>query len=151
MGFLIYSMKFPPPEVALYLCITTIWHCMEHCWHTCAVAHSCYLDISDKQQTRICRTVGPSFTTSLEPFAHRCKVTSWNFSNSYYFAQCLSELVELIPHPYSCGRSTRTLIGCMVLLSPFLVIIKMSILTFTFLSQLGSEILGDIPCPFQEN
>ena len=37
----------------------------------CAVgAPSCYLELLDKLQKRICRTVVPSLTASIEPLAH---------------------------------------------------------------------------------
>ena len=69
--FLIRSMKFISPEVALYLYKSTIRPCMEYCCHVWAGAPSCYLELLDKLQKRICRTVGPSLAASLEPLAHR--------------------------------------------------------------------------------
>ena len=71
IGALIHSMKFLSPEVALYLYKSTIRPCMEYCCHVWAGAPSCYLDLLDKLQKRICRIVGPSLATSLEPLAHR--------------------------------------------------------------------------------
>ena len=68
---LIRFMKFLSPEVALYLYKFTIWLCMEYCCHAWAGAPSCYLELLDKLQKRICRTVGPLLAASLEPFAHR--------------------------------------------------------------------------------
>ena len=68
---LIRSMKFLSPEVALYLYKSTIRPCMEYCCHVWAGAPSCYLELLDKLQKRICRTVGPSLAVSLEPLAHR--------------------------------------------------------------------------------
>ena len=67
---LICSMKFLSPEVALYLYKSTIRPCMEYCCHVWAGAPSCYLELLDKLQKRICRTVGPSLAASLEPLAH---------------------------------------------------------------------------------
>ena len=71
IGALIRSMKFLSPEVALYLNKSTIRPCMEYCCHVWAGAPSCYLDLLDKLQKRICRIVGPSLAASLEPLAHR--------------------------------------------------------------------------------
>ena len=71
IGALICSMKFLSPEVALYLHKSTIWQCMEYYCHVWAGAPSCYLELLDKLQKRICRTVGPSLAASLEPLAHR--------------------------------------------------------------------------------
>ena len=67
---LIRSMKFFSPEVALYLYKSTICPCMEYCCHVWAGAPSCYLELLDKLQKQIFRTVGPSFAASLEPLAH---------------------------------------------------------------------------------
>ena len=67
---LIRSMKFVSSEVALYLYKYTLHSCMEYCCPVWAGAPSCYLDLLDKLQKRICRTVGPSPAASLEPLAH---------------------------------------------------------------------------------
>ena len=70
IGALIHSMKFFSPEVALYLYKSTIQPCMKFCCHVWAGAPRCYLELMDKLQKRIYRTVGPSFASSLEPLAH---------------------------------------------------------------------------------
>ena len=44
---------------------------MEYCCHVWAGASSYYLELLDKLQKRICRTVDPSCAASLEPLAHR--------------------------------------------------------------------------------
>ena len=44
---------------------------MEYCCHVWADAPSYYLELLDKLQKRICRTVAPSLAASLEPLAHR--------------------------------------------------------------------------------
>ena len=59
IGALIRSVKFLSPEVALYLYKSTICPCMEYCCHVWAGASSCYLELFDKLQKRICRTAGP--------------------------------------------------------------------------------------------
>ena len=64
IGALIRSMKFLSPGVALYLYKSTIRPCMEYCCHVWAAAPSCYLELLDKLQKRICRTVGPSLAAS---------------------------------------------------------------------------------------
>ena len=71
IGALIPSMKFLSPEVALYLYKSTIRPCMEYCCHLLDGAPSCYLELLDKLQKRVCRTVGPSLAASLEALAHR--------------------------------------------------------------------------------
>ena len=51
----ISSKKISPlsPEVALYL------YLMEYCCHVWAGTPSCYLELLDKLEKRICRTIGP--------------------------------------------------------------------------------------------
>ena len=107
IGALIRSMKFLSPEVALYLYKSTIHPCIEYCCHVWAGAPSCYLDLLDKPQKRICRIVGPSLTASLEHLAHRRNVASLSLFYRYYFGICSSELAQLVPLPFSLGRSTR--------------------------------------------
>ena len=63
-------MKFLSPEVALYHYKSIIRSCMEYCGHVWAGAPSCQLELLQKLQKRICRTVGPSLAGSLEPLAH---------------------------------------------------------------------------------
>ena len=71
IGALIRSMKFLSPEVALHLYKSTIRPCMEYCCHVWAGAPSCYLELLDKLQKQICRAVGSSLSSSLEPLAYR--------------------------------------------------------------------------------
>ena len=106
IGALICSMKFLSPEVALYLYKSTIRPCMEYCCHVWAGAPSCCLELLDKLQKQICRTVGLSLAASLEPLAHRRNVASLSLFYRYYFGRCSSELVQMVPLPYSRGRST---------------------------------------------
>ena len=104
IGALIRSMKFLSPEIALYVCKSSTRRYMEYCvW---AGAPSCYLELLDKLQKRICRTVGPSLAASLEPLAHRRNVASLSLFYRYYFGRCSSELAQLIPLLFSRGRST---------------------------------------------
>ena len=81
--------------------------CMEYCCHVCAGAPSCYLELLDKQQKRICRIVGPSLVASLEPLAHLRNVASLCLFYRYYFGRCYSELAQLVPLPFSRGRSSQ--------------------------------------------
>ena len=100
-------MKFLFPEVALYLYKSTIWSCMEYCCHVWAGAPSCYLELLDKLQRRICRTVGSSLAVSLEPLSHRQSLVSLSLFCRYYFGSCSTELSELVPLSYSQDSSTR--------------------------------------------
>ena len=105
---LIRSMRFLSPEVALYLYKSTIRPCMKYRCHARAVAPSYYLEFLCKLQKRICRTVGLSLAASFEPLAHLRNVTSLSLFYRYYFGRCSLELAQLVPLPFSRGRSTRS-------------------------------------------
>ena len=98
---LIRFMKFLSPEVVFYLYKSTICPCMEYCCHIWASAPSCYLDLLDRLQKRICRTVGPSLAVSLDSLAHCGNVASLSLFYRYYFGRCSSELAQLVPLPFS--------------------------------------------------
>ena len=70
-------------------------------------ASKCYLELLEKLLIRICWTVGPSLAASLEPLAHCQNVASLSLFYRYYFGRCSSELAQLVPLPFSRGRSTR--------------------------------------------
>ena len=100
-------MKFLCSEVTLYLYKSTICPCMEYCCHVWAGAPSCYLELLDKLQKQICRTIGPSLVASLEPLAHCQNVASLSLLYRYYFGRCSSELAQLVPLLFSRGRSSH--------------------------------------------
>ena len=114
---------------------------MEYCCHVWAGSPSCYLELLEKLQKRIYSTVGPSLVASLEPLAHCRNVASLSFFYRYYFGRCSSELTQLVPLPFSRGRSTR----CSDRLHDFSVPIprcyKDVKSTVFFLAQLDFEIL----------
>ena len=66
-------MKFLSHDVAPYLYKSSICPSMEYCCHVWAGAPSCYLELLDKLQKWICRTVGPLLATSLE-FLTVCQI-----------------------------------------------------------------------------
>ena len=75
---------------------------MEYCFHIWAGAPSCYLELLDKMQKRICKIVCLSLVVSLEALAHH------RFSYRHYFGRCSYELDQLVPLLYSRWRlSTR--------------------------------------------
>ena len=116
---------------------------MEYCCHAWAGAPSCYLELLDKLQKRICRTVGPSLAASLEPLAHRRNVASLSLFYRYYFGRCSSELAQLVPLPYSQGRSTcySDRLHDFSVTIPRLDVTRMSMSTVSFLAQLDPGIL----------
>ena len=100
-------------EPTLYGCLnaknlykSTIQPCMKYCCHVWAGAPSCYLELLDKLQKRICRTVGPSLAASLEPLVHRRNVASLSLFCEYCFSRYSSELAQLVPLLFSRQRST---------------------------------------------
>ena len=104
----------------MYLFKSTIRPCMEYCCHVWAGDPSCYLELLDELQKRICRTSGPSLAASLEFLAHRRNVASLSLFYRYYFSRCSSELAQLVPLSFSRGRSTRyfdRFHGCSVTIS----------------------------------
>ena len=103
IGALIRFMKFLSPEVALCLYKSIIWPYMEYFCHIWVGAPSCYLELLVKLQKWICRTFDPSLGASLEHLAHCQNAASLSLFYRYCFGICLSELVPL---PYSRGRST---------------------------------------------
>ena len=132
-------MKLLSPEVVLYLYKSTIRPCMEYCYHVWTDPPSCYLELLDKLQTRICRTIGPSLAACLKSLAHCRNVATFSIFYRYYFGRCSSELAELVPLLYSQGRSI--LIDCMICLSPFLDVRRMPMSTVSLLAQLDPGIL----------
>ena len=100
-------MKFLSPEVGLFLYKSAMRPCMEYCCHVSVGAPSCYLELLVKLQKQICRTVFPLLVASLEPLAYCRIVASLNIFYRYYYTRCSSGLAQLVPLPYSWGRSTR--------------------------------------------
>ena len=117
---------------------------MEYCFHVWDGGPNCYLGLLDKVQKRICRTVCPYFAASLEPLAkfHRRNLASLSLFCRYYFGRCSSELAQLVPLPFSRGRSTRYSDRLHDFLSPFLDVTRMSMSTVSFLAQLDSGTLS---------
>ena len=56
-------MEFLSLNVALYLYKSTI-PSIEYCYHICSHAPSCCLELLEKLQERVCRTVGSSLALS---------------------------------------------------------------------------------------
>ena len=83
---------------------------MEYCCHIWAGAPGCYMELLDKLQKQLCRTVGPSLAASLEPLNHHGNVANLNLFYRYYFGRCSSELAQLE------GGLLVILIDCMIFL-----------------------------------
>ena len=132
-------MKFLPPEAALYLYKSTIQPFMEYCYHLWAGASSCCLELLDKLQKRICRTVGPSLSASLEPLAH-----CWNVASLSLFYRWLVDIhlnwLNLFLFLILKVGLLVILIDCMIFLSPFLEVRRLPMSKVSFLAQLDSVI-----------
>ena len=127
IGALFRSMKFRSLEVALYLNKSTLCPCLEYCCHIWAGAPSCYLELLDKLQKQICMTVGLALAAFLEPLAHQQNMVSLSLSFRYYFL-------------FLKGGLHVILIDCMIFLSPFQDVTRMSMSTVSFLALLESGI-----------
>ena len=84
-----------------------------HAWNTVVIsgAPSCYLELIDKLQKWVCRTVSPSLAAFRKPLAHCQNVARLNLFYRYYFGRCSPELTQLVSPPYS--RSS-TLVDCII-------------------------------------
>ena len=83
---------------------------MGYCRHVWAGAPSCYLELLDKLQKQIYRTVDPALAGCLEPLPYHRNVASFSLFYRYYFGRCPSELaggllVILIDCTILCHRS----------------------------------------------
>ena len=99
-------MKYLSPEVAPDLYKSTIWPCIEYS-NVWAGTPSCYLEFLEKLQKRICRTLGPSLTATVEPLTHRRNVACLTLLYSHNFHRPSSELAQLVLLPYFRGTRTR--------------------------------------------
>ena len=137
----ILCMKFLSSVVAQYLYKFIIQPCMEYCCHVWAGAPGCYLELLDKLQKRICRTVGPSLAVSLQPFAHRRNVASLSFFLGITLVDVHLNWLNWFHFLILEGGLLIILIDCMIFLSPFLDVTRMFMSTVSFLAQLNSGIL----------
>ena len=60
----------------------------------------------DKLKKWIRKKAGPSVAAFLEVLAHQQNVSSLSLFGRYYFGRFSCELAQLVPPPYSQGRST---------------------------------------------
>ena len=102
------------------------------------ISHNCCLELLGKLQKRICRTVGPSLVASHEPMAHRQNVASSSSKCGlfyrYYFGRCSSELAQLVHFLFLEVGLLVVLIYCMIFLSPYLDVTRVSTSTVSFLA-----------------
>ena len=135
-------MKFPFPVFDFCLYKSAIQPCMGNCCHAWTGTPSCYLDLLDKLQKWICRTIGPSLAASLESLVLRRNATSLILISRYYFYRYSPVLTKLVPLPHIVACPLVIMTDNMALFSLFPDIIRMSIPTFSvfFLAQLDSRL-----------
>ena len=104
-------------------------------------APNCYLEMLGKLQKRIFRTVGPSLAASLESLAHCQNVVSLSLFYRYYLVDVLQNWLTWFHFLFLGGGLLVILIDCMIFMSPFLDVTRVSMSTVSFLAQLGSRIL----------
>ena len=78
IGALIYSVKFLSSEVVFYLCETIIKPDMEYCCHIWAGVPSCFLNILDILQKKLCKKFGLLLGVYLESLVHNQSAASLN-------------------------------------------------------------------------
>ena len=93
---------------------------------------NCYLDMLDNLSKRICRTVGHKRATPLEPLALRRNLANRIRFCRYNVDNCASKMAEPVPLTFSVSGPLFILIGCMIFLSPFLDVLRMSLATVLF-------------------
>ena len=79
---------------------------MKYCCNIMVGTPSCNLELLEKLQKQICRTIGPSLAASIEPLAHRQKVPSLSLFYKYFLVRCSSELSQLVPLSFFWRRYT---------------------------------------------
>ena len=142
VGALIHSMKFLSPEVALYLNKSTALPCMDYCCHVWACASSLLLELLDKLQKPICRTVVSFLAAPLKPLAHQQNVASLSLLDRYYFGNYVYlNWIHWLHVLILKGVLLVSLIDSMIFLSSSLDVTRMSMLTVSFLTQVDSRIL----------
>ena len=99
-------LKLPPRKLELWFILWSFFLQRLLCMSIWDGAPSCFLELLDKLQRRIYRTVGPSLAASLEPLAHCQNVARLSLFYRYYFGRCSCELAELVSLPYSRERFT---------------------------------------------
>lgn len=103
-GALIRFMTFFSSAVALCYYKSTKSPCMEYCCHAWACDPIFLLNMSGKLHKRVCSSVDSTLVTSLKPLTHRKNEASLSRFYRYYFIWCTSEIIELVPPPYSRDR-----------------------------------------------
>ena len=114
---------------------------MKYCCYVWTGSLICFLDMLNKAQKQIFRTVGTTLAAPLNP----CLVVVMGRTYIFFTGVILVDVhLKWLSsfHIFILVRGLLVfLVGCMIFLSPYLSIIKMSMSIVSCLTQLGSEIL----------
>ena len=117
-------------EVALYFYKSTIHPRMEYCCQAWAGVHSCYMQ--DCLSFTCCFSWTLGWLSKCSQFKSFLYVLLW---------WCSSELAQLVPFPFFFEEDLLViLIDCIIFLSPFLDVARISTLTVSSLAMLDSGI-----------
>ena len=100
------------------------------------------LELLDKLQKRICRTVGPSLATSLQPLEYCRNVASLSLFYRYYLVDIHLNQLNWFHFIILVGGLLVILIGCIIFMLPFQDVIRMTMSTISFLAQLDWDSLS---------
>ena len=87
---------------------------MEYCCQVWAGAPSYFLELLNKLQKRICRTVGPSLAASFEPLAHCQNVASLSLFIGITLEDVLQNWLNLFQFLFLKGGLVAILIDCRI-------------------------------------
>ena len=131
-------MKFLSCEVSLYLYKSTILPCMEYIW---AGAPSCYLDLLDISYKKGCaRLLVFHLLLLLNPWPMVEIRPAEVFFIGITLVDVLQNWLKFHFLFFEVGLLV-ILVNCMIFLSPFVDVTRMSMSTVAFFAQLGSGIL----------
>ena len=123
IGALIHSMNFFSPQVAVYLYKSTIRPCMEYCSRIWAGAPSCCFELLD------------NLLLLLNAWLIVRMWLAYVFSIVITLVDVLQNWLNWFHFPFFEGVLLIILIHCMIFLSPFLDVTKISMSTVSFLAQ----------------
>ena len=126
IGTLIRSMKFLSPEVALYLYKSTIWPCMEYCFMSGLVllvaTWNCWISCKGRYAVLLVLHCWSVFSIGITLVDFHLNWLNW-----FHFLILEVDLLVI-------------LIDCMIFLSPFLDVTRISMSTVSFLARVNSGI-----------
>ena len=134
-------MKFLSAEVALYLYKSTICAGMEYCCQVWADAPNCYLESLDKLQNEYAGLVVLLLLLLLNPWLIIEMWPAEVFSIGITLVDVVKIWLNWFHFLFLEAGLLVILIDCMIFLSPFPDVTRMSMSTVSFIAQLDSGIM----------